>query len=88
MKYPRSNPHLGALYIQAVENQLRDNDPPETRVTLERFQREGHTESDSKRLIATVIAAETFWIMKKKEEFNLNRFVRNLNRLPRSPEEK
>jgi hypothetical protein len=83
----KTNPRLGALYVEVVENQIRDNDPPETRLTVERLKREGFTESDSKRLVATVIAAETFWIMKKQDEFNLKRFVYNLNRLPASPEE-
>ena len=87
MKKRRTNPKLGALYIEVVENQLRDNNPPETRITFERLRREGYDESNSKRLIATVIAAETFWIMKTEQPFNNERFVRNLNRLPTSPQE-
>jgi len=38
MKHTRSNPILYAVYMDAVENQLRYNDPPETRVTFERLQ--------------------------------------------------
>jgi hypothetical protein len=87
MNRPETNPKLRALYVEVVDNQLRDNNPPETRITFERLQREGHSEPESKRLIAMVIAAETFWIMKSKQNFNHDRFVRNLNRLPLSPEE-
>ena len=83
----KTNPRLGAAYLEVVENQIRDNDPPETRLTIQRLVREAFSEPDAKRLVATVIAAETFWIFKSQAEFNLKRFVQNLNRLPASPEE-
>ena len=73
--------------MEVVENQLRDNDPPETRITFDRLKREGIRELDAKKLIGQVIAAETFWIMKKNESFNLKRFIKNLNRLPAEPKE-
>jgi len=73
--------------MEVVENQLRDNDPPETRITFDRLKREGIRELDAKKLIGQVIAAETFWIMKKNEPFNLKRFIKNLNRLPAEPKE-
>jgi hypothetical protein len=87
MKKDKTNPVLYAAYMEVVENQLRDNDPPETRTTYDRLKREGFSELDAKKLIAQVIVSETFWIMKKKEDFNLKRFVKNLNRLPGEPEE-
>jgi len=82
MKSPRHNPYLKAAYLEAVENQLRDNNPPETRQTLERLRTEGISEQDAKLLIASVIAAETFEIMRSSTKFDHERFVRNLNRLP------
>jgi len=85
MKKEKTNPVLYAAYMEVVENQLRDNDPPETRATFNRLKSEGFSELDSKKLIAQAIVAETFWMMKKKENFNLARFVRNLNRLPSEP---
>ncbi|MGD0038700.1 MAG: hypothetical protein ABSC53_15550 [Bacteroidota bacterium] len=87
MKKVKTNPVLYAAYMEVVENQLRDNDPPETRATFDRLKSEGFSELDAKKLIAQAIVAETFWIMKKKEDFNLTRFVRNLNRLPIEPKE-
>ena len=83
----KTNPRLGAAFLEVVDNQIRDDDPPETRLTVKRLVGERFSESDAKRLVATVVAAETFWIMKRQEEFNLKRFVQNLNRLPASPEE-
>jgi hypothetical protein len=87
MKKEKTNPVLYAAYMEVVENQLRDNDPPETRTTYERLKSEGFSELDAKKLIAQAIVAETFWIMKKKEMFNLKRFIKNLNRLPAEPKE-
>jgi hypothetical protein len=48
---------------------------------------EGFSELDAKKLIAKVIASETFWIIKKSDAFNHKRFVNNLSRLPEDPEE-
>jgi hypothetical protein len=73
--------------MNVVENQLRDNDPPESRKTFERLLEEGFSELDAKKLIAKVIASETFWIIKKSDAFNHKRFVNNLSRLPEDPEE-
>jgi hypothetical protein len=87
MKKEKTNPVLYAASMEVVENQLRDNDPPETRATYNRLKSEGFSELDAKKLIARAIVAETFWIMKKKEMFNLNRFIKNLNRLPAEPKE-
>jgi hypothetical protein len=87
MKKEKTNPVLYAAYMEVVENQLRDNDPPETRITYNRLKSEGFSELDTKKLIAQAIVAETFWIMKKKEMFNLTRFIKNLNRLPAEPKE-
>ena len=87
MKKEKTNPVLYAAYMEVIDNQLRDNDPPETRTTFKRLKDEGFSELDSKKLIAQAIAAETFWIMKKNETFNLKRFIKNLNRLPAEPEE-
>lgn len=76
------NPQLKAVYLEAVENQLRDNNPPETRQTLDRLRAEGISEKDAKLLIASAIAAASYEILKSGTPFNHERFIRNLNRLP------
>ena len=43
MTRPKANPRLRVAFLAVVENQLRDNDPPETRQTLERLQAEGYS---------------------------------------------
>jgi hypothetical protein len=81
-KQPEHNPILKAVYLEAVDTQLRDNNPPETRQTLERLQREGFSDKDAKVLIASAIAAESYYILKSGVQFSRERFIRNLQRLP------
>ncbi|HSE89252.1 MAG TPA: hypothetical protein VLJ79_23770 [Candidatus Binatia bacterium] len=84
-KSERSNPHLQAAIIEVVESQLRNDDPPQTGQTCKRLIEAGHSEIEAKRLIACVVSAEIFDVLKKNEPFNLDRFVRALNKLPTMP---
>jgi hypothetical protein len=84
-KSERSNPHLQAAIIEVVENQLRNNDPPQTNQTFKRLIGAGHSEKEAKRLIACVVSAEIFDVLKKNQPFNLDRFVKGLNKLPTMP---
>jgi len=82
-----SNPNLSAAILVVVENQLNGNNPPETKQTYNRLLEAGFSENEAKRLIGHVVSAEIFDIMKKKEPFNLERFVKALNKLPKMPGE-
>jgi hypothetical protein len=44
-------------FLEVVENQIRDNDPPETRQTLDRLLAEGYTADEARRLISTAVRA-------------------------------
>jgi len=79
------NPQLNAAIMKVVENQLRSNDPPQTGQTLKRLMAAGHSENEAKRLIACVVSAEIFDVLKKQEPFNLDRFVKALDKLPAMP---
>lgn len=72
--------------LEVVENQLRDNDPPETRATMERLVEEGHSTSEAKRMIACVVVAEMFRVVKSQQPYDKNRFVAGLRALPELPE--
>ena len=80
-----TNPHLKATILEVVDNQLRANDPPETRYTLDRLIAESYSEKDSKELIACVVTSEIFDIMKNKKGFNHQKYVDALNKLPSLP---
>jgi exopolyphosphatase/pppGpp-phosphohydrolase len=71
-----------AAALEVVENQLRGDDPPETRETFDRLVEEGHTETEAKRLIAAVVLAEIGEILRSNAPFNHARFVVALDRLP------
>ncbi len=50
--------------------------------TVERLQREGHSADEAKRLVAAVINAEEFALMKGRHSFDEGRFSERLRRLP------
>ncbi len=70
-----------------MDNKLRDNDPPETKETLERLMAEGYSAKKAKEMIAQAVAVESYIIMKTQTPFNRERFVRNLKALPQEPKE-
>jgi len=82
----KHNKRLKSAILQVVENQIDLNDPPETKQTLNRLVSEGISEKKAKELIGSVVAAEVFEVLKKGEEFDKNRFVTALNKLPEIPE--
>ena len=71
-----------AAIMEVLDNQLRNNDPPETRATYERLRQKGIDEAESRRLLACVIAAEIFDVLKNESAFNLARFTERLSTLP------
>lgn len=81
------NPMLKETFMEVVENQIRDNEPPETRETLERLKSEGISEDDAKLFIGQAVCIEVWDIMRNKEEFDMARFLRNLKALPSEPKE-
>ena len=85
MNPPDDNPELGKLVLEVVENQIRDNDPPETRRTVERLIDEGYTADEARRLVSTAVVVEIFHTQRDHKPFNQNRFLWNLEHLPREP---
>ncbi len=81
------NPLLQAQFLQVVQNQLDENNPPETRQTYDRLRALGISDEDARIYIAQVVCVEVWDCLHNQSMFNLERFVRNLNRLPEEPEE-
>jgi hypothetical protein len=88
MDTPETNPELGRMILEVVRNQIRDNDPPETRQTFERLEKEGYTADEARRLISTAVTVELFHISRDRQPFQRERFVWNLAQLPREPWDK
>ena len=81
------NETLKAEILQAVETQIRDNKPPETKQTYNRLLALGISKANAKIYIGQCIMFEIFNIMKHQQPFDEKRFVKNLDRLPEKPEE-
>ena len=75
----------GEAMIEVVENQIRDNDPPETRITLERLISLGESRENAMRYIASVLSVEIFEALKHKTPYNEERYLANLKNLPKLP---
>ena len=80
-----AKPILKAATMDVVNNQIMNNEPPETRLTLERLISQGITEEDAKIYIAQAVSVEIWDVMRNKTVFNKNRFIKNLNNLPEEP---
>lgn len=66
------------VMFQALENQLRDEEPKETKETLERLIQSGDTEDEAKTKILLVLTEEMFEVFRNKKEFNQQAYVDRL----------
>ena len=69
--------------LEVVDNQLRDNNPPMVRETLERLKREGCAEDEARELIAVVLANEIF--NAARDGYDEARYRAHLEGLPELP---
>ena len=69
--------------LEVVENQLRDNDPPMVRKTLDRLIGEGYSDDEARDLIAVALATEIFHAA--QDGYNEARYRANLDSLPELP---
>ena len=79
------NRRLQKAILEVVDNQLRDNDPPETRQTLERLERQGYSEKEARKLIGFVVASEVFGVIRENRKYDREKFISALNDLPSLP---
>jgi len=76
-----ANRRLKKIVLEVVENQLRDNNPPITRITFNRLKGLGYSDERSKEMIGAIVVEEIFNVLKKQESFDLNRFTERLSDL-------
>ena len=67
-----------------AENQLKENKPPETKITLDRLMAAGESRESAMKCIAGVLSNEIFEMMKDNVTFNEYRYTENLKALPKS----
>lgn len=75
----------GVAMIEAIENQIRDNKPPETREALERLMAIGESKENAMRYIASALSIEIFEALKNNTPYDEERYLKNLKNLPKLP---
>ena len=69
-----------------IDNQLRDNKPPETQYTMNRLIAMGYDNIESKKLICKCLMIEMIDAMKNNKVLNEERYIKNLLKLPEEPD--
>jgi hypothetical protein len=72
-----------AALLKAIENQIRSNDPPETRQTLDRLLKQVFFREGSLKFIACALVGELFGVLKQKSSYDHARYIANLKALPK-----
>ena len=80
-----TNPKLTAAILEAVNNQLVENEPPETRTTYQRLIQQGYNDEAAKKLIGAALSVEIYGMLKEKTAYDQARYLQNLAHLPQMP---
>lgn len=80
-KYAR--PQVTAAILEAVDNQLRDLNPPEAMETYKRLLASGYSDNEARRLIAFALLTEMSEVLKSQKSYNPTRYIANLRKLPK-----
>lgn len=79
------NYELRDQIVQIIKNQIKANDPPETKQTYDRLREMGYDDFVTKQFIGQCLALELFDVMKNQKPFDEKRYVENLKNLPEEP---
>lgn len=80
-----TNENLRKQIFEIIKNQLRDNNPPETKLTFDRLRKQGYDDFQIRQLIGQCLAVELFDVMKFGKPYNNVRYIKNLSALPIEP---
>jgi hypothetical protein len=72
--------------LEIVDNQIRDLTPPETKETFDRLSAQGLAPDEVRRLFGCVVAGEFFGILKYRQPYDEDRYIKSLRKLPDLPE--
>ena len=79
------NESLREEIFETIKNQIKNNDPPETKVTYDRLRKQGFDDFQTLQMIGQCLAVELFNIMKFKKPYDNERYIKNLKQLPKEP---
>jgi hypothetical protein len=79
---------LREAILEVINKQMKDNDPPETKLAFSRLREEGFSEEETLKLIGYVVASEVFTVLKENRRYDKGKYISALNALPKLPWEK
>ena len=65
-----ANLRLKKLILEDVNNQLKDNNPPETKDVYDKLLTAGYSVSEAKEKIGAVVIEEIYDVMKEKQPYD------------------
>ena len=77
------NQRLREAILEVINTQIQDNDPPETKRTLERLMSMGESRKNAIRYIGSVLSVEIFEALQNQSPYDEGRYVENLKALPK-----
>lgn len=80
-----TNDRIREQIFEIIKNQIRDNDPPETKATYDRLRKLGYDDFKTRQLIGQCLTVELFDVMKFGKPYNNERYIKNLKELPKEP---
>jgi len=80
-----TNEKLREQIFEIIKNQLRDNDPPETKATYDRLIKKGFDDFQTRQMIGQCLAVELFDVIKFGKPYDNERYIKNLLALPKEP---
>ena len=80
-----TNENLRDAIFDIIKNQMKANDPAEVKLTYKRMLALGYNDFVAKQLIGQCLSVELFDVLKMGKEFDLDRYVKNLKKLPEEP---
>jgi hypothetical protein len=81
----KPNEKLREQIFEIINNQIKNNTPPETKLTYNRLVKEGFNDLQTMQLIGQCVAVELFEVMKYKKPYDESRYIKNLSSLPKEP---
>lgn len=76
-----ANSYLKQTVLEAVENQIRDNTPPEAAETLSRLMEAGYSRDRAKEKIAVVLVEHIYTAMRDQKPFDGDAYIRDLKKI-------
>jgi hypothetical protein len=74
-----------AALFEAIENRMREDNPPETKATFQRLLAAGYSRKETMKLLACVLLVELNDMVRDKRLYEESSYVKKLRALPRLP---